>query len=280
MKKVDFMRSKFKFNYILYVIFILSTGTILANFLFVFDINQYVLYGLIFLSSGTLVHTINMIINHQKNKQLLWLENRVKLWDDITYRVNVAGEEAFSQMPVAMILFNENYEIQWANKYAKNVFMSPLVDKGIQFINQDLLVNLQLKHEKFDIKLYGRYFACDVRYEHRIIYMFDKTKEVEIKEKIQNRMLAVGIINIDNINQAMSTFDAQEKAVHISNIIGILSDWAELNDIYIRGYSEERYLLLTNYEKLQQLYSDEFKVIDEIKQYSNQENLRISLVLG
>ena len=146
------MRSKFKFNYILYVIFILSTGTILANFLFVFDINQYVLYGLIFLSSGTLVHTINMIINHRKNKQLLWLENRVKLWDDITYRVNVAGEEAFSQMPVAMILFNENYEIQWANKYAKNVFMSPLVDKGIQFINQDLLVNLQLKHEKFDIK--------------------------------------------------------------------------------------------------------------------------------
>ena len=66
----------------------------------------------------------------------------------------------------------------------------------------------------------------------------------------------------------------------MSNIIGIISDWAEKNDVYVRGYSEERFLLLTNYEHLQQLRSNQFKVIDDIKQYSNQENLRISLSIG
>lgn len=274
------MRSKIKYNIVFLVLFIITSLIILANFIFKLSIHEYILYVLIFISSASLVHSINLAINYKRNRHLLWLEERIKIWDDIAYRVNVAGEEAFSQIPVAMILFSNNYKIEWANKYAKSIFMSPLVEKEIQFLNQDLLSNLQKRIEKFDLQLYGRYFACDVRYDYRIIYMFDKTKEVEIENKLKNQTLAIGIINIDNLNQALAGLDAQERAMHMSNIIGIISDWAENNDVYVRGYSEERFLLLTNYEHLQQLRSNQFKVIDDIKQYSNQENLRISLSIG
>lgn len=274
------MRSKIKYNIVFLVLFIITSLIILANFIFKLSIHEYILYVLIFISSASLVHSINLAINYKRNRHLLWLEERIKIWDDIAYRVNVAGEEAFSQIPVAMILFSNNYKIEWANKYAKSIFMSPLVEKEIQFLNQDLLSNLQKRIEKFDLQLYGRYFACDVRYDYRIIYMFDKTKEVEIENKLKNQTLAIGIINIDNLNQALAGLDAQERAMHMSNIIGIISDWAENNDVYVRGYSEERFLLLTNYEHLQQLRSNQFKVIDDIKQYSNQENLKISLSIG
>lgn len=274
------MRYKFRINYVLLSLFVMSTMAIVANFALKLNFSEYILYPLVFLGSISISYYLNSLLNRKKTKQLKWLENRMKLWDNITYRVNIAGEEAFDEMPIAIILFDDNYNIEWANKYAKSVFMSPLVNKEIKFINQELLSKLQKSESNFDLLLYGKVFDCSVKHDYRIIYLTDKTKEIELANKLKNKMLAAGIINIDNINQALTSFDAQERAVHISNIIGILSDWAESNNVYIRGYSEERYLLLTNYEHLQLLQRERFKVIDEIKQYSYRENLRISLSIG
>lgn len=274
------MRYKFRISYVLFSIFFLSTIAIVANFVLKLNYSDYILYPLVVLISICLSYYLNSLLNRKKTKQLKWLENRMKLMDNITYRVNIAGEEAFDEMPIAIILFDERYNIEWANKYAKSVFMSPLINKEVKFINPELLTKLQTNEVQFDLLLYGKVFDCSVRYDHRIIYLSDKTREIELSNKLKDRMLAVGIINIDNINQALASFDAQERAVHISNIIGILSDWAESNNVYIRGYSEERYLLLTDYEHLQTLQRERFKVIDEIKQYSYRENLRISLSIG
>lgn len=274
------MRYKFRISYLLLSIILITPIAIVANFVLNLGFSNHIMYALVFSLSVSISFQINVLQNRKKLKHLMWLENRMKLWNNITYRVNIAGEEAFDEMPVAIILYDENYNIEWANKYAKSVFMSPLLNKEIKFINSDMLSKLEEGQTVFDLFLYGKVFGCDVRYENRIIYLMDKTKEIELANKLKNKTLAVGIINIDNINQALGSFDAQERAVHISNIIGILSDWAELNNVYIRGYSEERYLLLTNYERLQSLQRDRFKVIDEIKQYSYRENLRISLSIG
>ena len=74
--------------------------------------------------------------------------------------------------------------------------------------------------------------------------------------------------------------DAQERAFYISNIIGILGEWAERNRIYLRGYSEAQYLLIMDRSQLQALMDENFPILEEVKNYCIQEGLRITASIG
>ena len=52
-----------------------------------------------------------------------WLENRLKLWNTISYKVKLAGENAFNKMPIEL-LFMMKKVVQWANPYAKKIFVA------------------------------------------------------------------------------------------------------------------------------------------------------------
>ena len=63
-------------------------------------------------------------------------------------------------------------------------------------------------------------------------------------------------------------------------MIGILSDWAEKYDIYIRGYSEKQYIFLMNRSQLEEIIEEQFSVIDDINDYCKKEDLRITVSIG
>ena len=128
--------------------------------------------------------------------------------------------------------------------------------------------------------IYNRVFSCSVLREDNILYMLDTTNLNSLENKYYERMQVVGIINLDNLDQALSTYDAQEKTKQIGNIMGILVNWSSRHNIYLRGYSEEQYLLLMNRLQLEQIIEEKFKVLDEIQEYCLRQNLRISASIG
>ena len=61
-------------------------------------------------------------------KQNAYQEQKLQLWNSISYRVKRAGETSFNEMPLGIILFNDEFVIEWANNYAKKIFESELVE--------------------------------------------------------------------------------------------------------------------------------------------------------
>lgn len=218
-------------------------------------------------------------IGNKNQKRLEWLEGRQKLWNSISYRVKKAGEISFTKIPIGIIVYDENKTIEWANNRAKEIFMSPLVDRKIELLNPELYTKIKLQTE-FDVMIYGRTYNCLVFPEDNILYLIDKTESAEISQKYRYRMLALGILGLDNLEQALSSLDAQERALHISNIIGILSDWAEKSQIYLRGYSEAQYLLIMDRAQLSALMAEGFPILEEVKNYCVREGLRITASIG
>jgi ribosomal protein L9 len=208
-----------------------------------------------------------------------WLEQRYELWNSISYRVKKGGETAFNKLPIAIIVYDKNKTIQWANAYAKEIFLSPLVDVRIENISADLYYNLS-NEDKFEISLYGSIFECEVLMEENIVYLTDVTEFHNLTQKYADHTLAAGIINLDNLNEALSGFDAQERSSQMSNIIGILSDWCSKFDIYLKGYTDNQYLILLNEKQLAEVVKDEFKVIDDVKSYCLKEDIRSSASIG
>ncbi|HKM29676.1 MAG TPA: 50S ribosomal protein L9 [Bacilli bacterium] len=272
------MRKTGKRKYLMFGLLFLLVTFLVYTFIFK-EINHWVTYIAIFLLGYfvTMLYTDFAIYNY--NIKIEWLESRLKLWNTISYKVKLAGENAFNKMPIGIVVYDDKKIIQWANPYAKKIFQSRLVERRISIINNDLHNKILLSNE-FDIMIYNRIYSCSVLRDDNILYLVDKTDFHDLENKYLDKMQVVGILNLDNLDQALSTYDAQEKTKQIGNIIGILSSWSNRHNIYLRGYSEEQYLLLMSRSQFDVIIEEQFKILDEIQEYCSRQNLRISASIG
>ena len=271
MKKVRIL------NIIAFILLAFSIAIFVLSF--IYDINKYVIYGSFFLAG---IDVAALIIQYNYNKlrrHIDWLEERVKLSNSISYRVKLAGEKSFYDMPLGIIVYSNDYTIEWANEYAKKIILSPLINRKIANINMELDVRMR-SQDSFDIELYGRQYNALVIKEDNILYLTDKTEFKNLEKKYQDRTQATGMLNLDNFDEALASVDAQDKAIKVSEMIGILSDWAEKYGIYIRGYSEKQYIFLMDRDQLEEICQEQFSVIDEINEYCKKEDLRITVSIG
>lgn len=212
-------------------------------------------------------------------KEINWLNSRLKLWNSISYRVKVAGEKSFNEMPLGIIIYNKKNRIEWANNYAKNIFMSSLVERSLDNLCSEFVEKMMISSE-FDINIYDRKYHASLLKEDNIIFLTDKTDFCNLENKYFLRTQVAGFINLDNLEEALANSDAQEHNMVVSNIMGILGDWCGEHRIYIRGYSERQYLILMDRAQLENIMNEEFKVIEDVREYCYRENLRITLSIG
>lgn len=271
---------KKKFNFDILVIVLLGISVLAVSYFFLEDYSYIYIYCGLFSCGIFLSLTISMIITNTQRKKVTLLEEKLGMWNSISYRVKRAGESAFNKMPLGIIVFNDEFEIEWANNYAKEVFSSALVERKIENLSKELQAKLDEHKEEFTFSLYGKIFSCKHSLRDRVLYLTDITKEHEVLTKYKLRTLALGILNLDNLDQSMSTLDAQTKALHMSKIIGILTEWADQFNIYLKGYSEERYLLIMDRNTLDNIVLDKISIVDKIKSYCEKEELRITGSVG
>ncbi len=272
------MRNTLVYRIISLVLFLASCFVLVFTAIFG-EINEWLTYAALVIVAASFTTVFVLNVGNKKFRKMQWLEQRYELWNSISYRVKKGGETAFNKLPIAIIVYDKNKTIQWANAYAKEIFLSPLVDVRIENISADLYYNLS-NEDKFEISLYGSIFECEVLTEENIVYLTDVTEFHNLTQKYADHTLAAGIINLDNLSEALSGFDAQERSSQMSNIVGILSDWCGKFDIYLKGYTENQYLILLNEKQLAEVVKDEFKVIDDVKSYCLKEDIRSSASIG
>ncbi|MDD3106347.1 MAG: hypothetical protein PHP65_00890, partial [Bacilli bacterium] len=137
------MKNSFKLRKLFGFLFFASIATIFYYY-FNPEISRYYLYGGIFFFGASFAYLYVYFAQNKTIKKLDWMENRLKLWNSISYRVKRAGETSFNEMPLGIIVFNDDKMIEWANNYAKKIFLSPLVDRKIELISQELYANMKM----------------------------------------------------------------------------------------------------------------------------------------
>lgn len=224
---------------------------------------------------------INFLIRFKQLKKENFLENRLNMWNTISYRVKKAGETAFNELPIGILVLNNDYEVVWSNTFAKNLFMSQLDRINLRNINSELYKNLKKSINDFIVEIYGKSYQIKYLPEHQIVYLTDITSELELEKRYDSRTTVLGYINIDNLEEALSDFDVQEKAEYMWKIIGIIAKWADSFGAYARAYSDKNYIIIMDKSQLQQMVKKDFSILDEIKTIIKVNSAaRISLSIG
>lgn len=244
------------------------------------EVYDYVIYSLAFVLPILIGIFIMRLIYRKKDKKIVWLKNRLEQWTNLSVHVNKAGDEVFSELPLGILIYDEQYDVKWVNKFSKKIFHSELLEQPILEVNTQLHENVMREESAFIIEAHERFYEVIHKVESRIIYLFDITKRVQISRKYEDRTPALGIIILDNLEMETKGFDIRETVQIRGLYLGEISKWCEAHNAYLKSYDDDSLVIALDKHSLQQMMEEKFDVLDNIRNISADNGIRVTLSVG
>ncbi|WP_026675535.1 DHH family phosphoesterase [Alkalihalobacterium bogoriense] len=198
----------------------------------------------------------------------------------LSYRVNKAGEEAVTQMPVGILLYNSDYSIQWVNPYMNDLLSEVFMGKTLMQLSEDIVPALESGKDGVLIELYARYYHLEIKRDERLLYFFDVTEREETKELYKEEQTVIALIFLDNYDEVTQGMDDQVLSKLISQVTSSLNKWANDYDIFIRRMASDRFVAVLNYKSLAEVEKNRFEILDEVREATGKERIPITLSIG
>lgn len=199
----------------------------------------------------------------------------------LSYRVKRVGEEALMEMPIGIMLINDEYYIEWTNPFLASCFdEDTLVGRSLYDVADTLIPLIKQEVETEIITLHERKFRVIHKREERLLYFFDVTEQKEIEKMYQNDRTVISIIFLDNYDDLTQGMDDQMRGSINNLVTSILNKWAQDNGIFLKRISSERFMAVFSEGILQKLEKGKFTILDEVREMTSQQNVSFTLSIG
>ncbi|MCT8139986.1 DHH family phosphoesterase [Anaerobacillus sp. CMMVII] len=198
----------------------------------------------------------------------------------LSYRVNKAGEEVVTKLPVGMVLYNEDKVIQWANHLVMSIIEEECIGQPISKIDNDLYDAIETEQREKVIQIGENVFRVVFRHEERLIYFFDITEETKVKKLYEKEQTVIAIIYLDNYDEVTQGLEDQIRSKLMSQVTSILNRWSKEHGVFLRRTSSDRFFAILRQEMLEELEDTKFDLLDEIREATAREKIPITLSIG
>ncbi|MEK3880901.1 DHH family phosphoesterase [Paenibacillus sp. FSL H8-0122] len=226
--------------------------------------------------------------------ELSFRRNLVDYINGLSFRIKRVEGEAVSMLPLGIILYSEDRAVEWHNRNAGQIFSrKSLVGEDMQELMPEVMASLQslpskrepvkegvLKEQRHELTVDDRYYEVVVIPSERLLYLFDITELVVLRERYEEEKLAIGIVMMDNLDEAAQGMDDQQRTSLIAKVASEITEWSKQFEVYLRRLSSERYLMLLNHRSLQALEESRFVVLDEVREMTADLKVPMTLSIG
>jgi len=208
------------------------------------------------------------------------LELKIREANLLSKRLRNSEDIALSYLPVGMVIYDENQTIVWANTAAKEYFSNILVERKLAFVHEGLNAMVQKREGKFLLDVYGKKFEFVHYPKNNCLFMFEVTEREDVKQRLRDNTDAVGVINLDNLDEATAHLDLQVKTNLQGKYLGAIDNWCRKYDAYFLNLRPEKSILFVNRKQLEAMIKDEFSILDTVSDLSNQNEVRVTMSAG
>lgn len=210
------------------------------------------------------------------------LNIRLKKWTEISYHINKAGDEVFNSLPVGILIYDNDYISSWANHYIDDIFGFKVSESPSRLdkLSDDIYKNVLESKNQFTIEYDDKNYDIVQNKNNRTLYFFDVTERENLKKRYNARVMAIGIIGLDNLDDFLKTYDMKEKAEIRGSILGAISKYANEHSCYLQTLSDDRMMITFDRENLDKMIEDKFSFINNIRAISNENHLMASISMG
>lgn len=202
--------------------------------------------------------------------------------ETLSYRMKKVGEEALLEMPIGILLANEDFNIEWANPYMSSVLEhDTLIGESIYSLSDDF--HTLVKSEEIrdlTITLGDRKYKVYYKSDDRLFYLFDITEQIEIESLYYADRTVIGILFIDNYDELAQGMDDQTRSNLNSLVTSLVNDWGATHGIFVKRVSSDRFMAVFNESILKELEMSKFAILDDIREVTAKDNLALTLSIG
>ena len=205
---------------------------------------------------------------------------------NLSYRIKRGEQEAMIKMPLGIMLYDKDRQIQWINPYlqmylhGKDIIGSSIssVDKELaKYVDDAIKSN---SNQNKIIKWGDRKFEMVVQDDLGVVYLLDITRYANIEEKYKQERLAIGLIFIDNYDELSQSMSDQNLTNMSSYVQNALSNYAGQFNSYLKRTDEDHFILLTHMHDLAKMEEDKFSILDKVRTESSRKNMPLTLSIG
>jgi cyclic-di-AMP phosphodiesterase len=199
----------------------------------------------------------------------------------LSYRVKKVGEEALMEMPIGIMLINDDYFIEWTNPFLASSFdEDTLVGRSLYDVADSLVSIVKQEVEEEIITLHDRKFRVIHKPEERLLYFFDVTEQTEIEKMYEAERTVLAIIFLDNYDDLTQAMDDPTRSSLNNLVTSILNTWATDNGVFLKRVSSERFIAVFNEHILRFLEKGKFTILDEVRETTAKQNVPLTLSVG
>ncbi|MDF2921135.1 MAG: hypothetical protein K0R57_49 [Paenibacillaceae bacterium] len=198
----------------------------------------------------------------------------------LSHRVKRASHEVIHELPMGIVLYSEDKIIEWHNPFVaamlgkESVVGMPLLEIWPQ------LKNKKEKEQKVELRLEKAVYSIMIKTEERLLYIHDITAQSELSQRFQESKPAIGLILLDNLDEATAGMDDQLRSMTMAKITGQINEWAQKNGLFLRRTSSDRYLLVMDQKALQRLEQTRFDILDDVRDMTLDMKVPFTLSIG
>ena len=205
---------------------------------------------------------------------------------NLSYRIKRGEQEAMIKMPLGIMLYDKDRQIQWINPYLQMYLHDKdIIGSSISSVDKELAkyiddaIKSNSKQNKI-IKWGDSKFEMVVQDDLGVVYLLDITRYANIEEKYKQERLAIGLIFIDNYDELSQAMGDQNLTNMSSYVQTTLSKYAGQFNSYLKRIDEDHFILLTHMHDLAKMEDNKFSILDKVRTESSRKNMPLTLSIG
>ncbi|GGB39136.1 DHH family phosphoesterase [Fictibacillus barbaricus] len=199
----------------------------------------------------------------------------------LSHRLKKVGEEALMEMPIGIILYDEDFKIEWANPYMGSLIEEEsFIGHSLNHVSEELIPYIKSDAKEEVIKINTHRFQVNFKKEDRLLYFFDVTEQLDLERLYDEEQTVMAIIYLDNYDEVTQGLDDQFRSTINSKVTSVLNEWANEHGIFLKRTSSERFLAVFNQRILNELEKNKFSVLDEVRESTAKQNVSLTLSIG
>ena len=199
----------------------------------------------------------------------------------LSYRVKKVGEEALMEMPIGIILINDDYYIEWANPFISSCFSEDkLIGRSLYDVAESLVPLIKQEVETEVITMYDRKFRVILRREEKLLYFLDITEQAVMERLYEEERTVIALIYLDNYDDVTQGIDDATRSNLNNSVTAILNKWAQDNGVFLKRISSDRLVAVFNEQILHELEKGKFIILDEVREETAKQNIALTLSIG
>lgn len=213
-------------------------------------------------------------------------QNATNFASNLSYRIKRGEQEALIKMPIGILLYDKNFQIQWVNPYLQLYLGNKdVIGKKIISVDEELasLMQKALASETSEnrvVRWGKRQFEMSVQEDLGVLYLLDVTLYANIEEKYKAERIALGQIFLDNYDELSQSMDDQTVSSMNSYLTNSLSVWAKKYNMYLKRIDDDHFIILSHAQDLAVVEKDKFSILDEIRNETSKQNYPVTLSMG